>query len=163
MKFTPEVTSILIGHLKDGKERIYAVDQAGICYDTFLRWMEEGTDPQNKDKHEFAESVKKAEREGREHYKRSLLDIIIKAAKSGRWAAACWLLERRFSDEFALKTHQKISGFLERSEDDAAKAEMRKKVQKFLAEILSGRSAPVIESKRVPGAAVKDRSEAEGK
>ena len=86
--------------------RTDAVILSGICYDTFLEWL--------KNKSEFAESIKKAEVKA----KQTMISVIRKSASGYRfknmdgkirdvapvWQAAAWFLERRYKDEFALKT-----------------------------------------------------------
>jgi len=124
----------IIDLLKAGKERIYAVDQAGISYTLFLKWL--------KVQPGFNDRVLQSEQEGRLRTKKSLIDIILKAAEK-RWQPAAWLLERRYSEEFALKTKSEHSGYIERTETDADRADRKREIKVFLAGLIKSNGGDV--------------------
>ncbi|EHF02192.1 hypothetical protein HMPREF1008_00898 [Olsenella sp. oral taxon 809 str. F0356] len=81
----------------------------GITEMTWYRWLDK---PTTKLHRAFCESIKKAEAD----YKAELLESILATAtreKNPQWTAAAWLLERKYSDEYAQTTRQKD----ERQED----------------------------------------------
>jgi hypothetical protein len=89
MKYSPEMTQEIATYLKGGNNRTDACVLAGISYETFTVWMQ---------KPEFSECIKKAETE----CKFRMIGIVQKAAIE-HWQAACWWLERKHWNEFALK------------------------------------------------------------
>jgi hypothetical protein len=103
MKYCPEMTQEIVDNLKLGMNRTDTCDLVGICYDTFLEWMQ---------KPDFAEAIKRAEME----CKRRCIGIIQKEAVN-TWQAAAWWLERKYKDEFSLKQEfngkMEISGWLD--------------------------------------------------
>ena len=90
MKYTPEITAAICKNLNNGNNRTDTCVLVGICYDTFIEWQK---------KPEFTEAIKKAEAE----CKSRNIQIIQKAAIT-TWQAAAWWLERKYKDEYALKT-----------------------------------------------------------
>lgn len=100
MKYGPEITLEISNYLQNGNNRTDSCILAGISYETFTVWM--------KDKPEFSESVKKAEA----HCKARNIAIVQKAALT-TWQAACWWLERKHPDEFALKMRNADTGYQE--------------------------------------------------
>jgi hypothetical protein len=78
-----------------------AMEMLGISHDTWYKWIEKG-EKQRGDKEslysEFADSLKKAK--ARLQY--DCIHLIKTAAKS-EWQAAAWILERRFSEDYAKK------------------------------------------------------------
>lgn len=89
MKYGPEKTKEICSLLEKGNSRNDACLLADINQDTFYEWMK---------KPEFAEVVKKAELKCKDFH----IGIIKKAAEK-TWQAAAWWLERKHSEEFALK------------------------------------------------------------
>lgn len=95
MKFNDEHIKPLIESLQNGDGRVRACKAAGIHYSTFLNWL---NDP---DKSDFSERVKKAEQTGNDRIKDLCLRKII---ENKSWQSSAWILERRFPDEFRLRT-----------------------------------------------------------
>lgn len=92
MKYTPEVVEAICVSIRDGCTQKDAALAAGISEETFYEWI--------KSKPEFSESLKKADGE----MVRSAVGCIRKAAESGQWTAAAWLLERRHPQNFGHRT-----------------------------------------------------------
>lgn len=89
MKYCKEITEEICTLLSQGMGRVDAASLADINYDTFCQWMK---------KPEFSDAIKKAEMK----CKQRNIALIQKAALS-TWQAAAWWLERKCSEEFALK------------------------------------------------------------
>ena len=122
-KYCPEIVERICGSLKAKHGRVWSAEEAGISFDTFNQWFRHNS--------EFSDAVKKAEEEGRERQKADLLLIIEEHAKKF-WQAGAWILERRYSEEFALKTKQEISGYLEGAETDKERKDRLVKLKGFL-------------------------------
>jgi len=99
MKYNEDIIKEICDNLKIGINRTDTCDLVGISYETFTVWMQ---------KPEFSERVKKAEIE----CKKRNISIIQKAAIN-TWQAAAWWLERKYSEEFALKNLTEHSGKIE--------------------------------------------------
>lgn len=125
-KYCPEIVERICNSLRNKHGRVWSAEEAGICFDTFNEWFKAHAD--------FSESVKKAEEQGRERQKADLLLIIEEHAKKF-WQAGAWILERRYSEEFALKTKQEISGYIEGSETDKERKDRLVKLKGFLNEM----------------------------
>jgi hypothetical protein len=89
----------LLANLESGLTRTDACVMAGINKSTFYEHLKKYPD--------FAQSVEYAEIK----MKKTCLDTIAKAGQSA-WTACAWLLERKFGNEFRLKTEvtNNISG-----------------------------------------------------
>lgn len=98
-KYSPELTQEICKWLRAGNNQKDSALLAGITEKSFYQWMQE------KPASEFSEPIKKAEQE----CKARNIAIILKAAEKS-WQAAAWYLERRYHDEFALKTVQEHIG-----------------------------------------------------
>jgi hypothetical protein len=96
MKYGKEITAKLGELLSQGMGRVDSCNLAGISYETFTVWME---------KPEFSESIKKAETICKQ---RNI--VRIQNASRQSWQAAAWWLERKYPDEFAMKTKMEHSG-----------------------------------------------------
>lgn len=111
MKYCQEMTDEISKYLEEGMNRVDACILAGVSYQTFLNWME---------KFEFLESIKRAETK----FKNKNIAIIQKAAVKS-WQAAAWLMERKYSDEFALKQKFEHSGQVVHVNIEKEKEELR--------------------------------------
>jgi hypothetical protein len=129
-KLNPELRLRLCQDLEDGLTRTAAVARAGISYDTFRRWMNDQSKPENV---VFSEAVKKAEQ-----------DAVAKAvghvrdAMPDTWQAAAWWLERKFPEHWG--SERKVVKELRRQVAElqamlAGKASAAEEVKKFLAEV----------------------------
>ena len=90
MKYSPEIITEICRYLEQGMSQKDAAILSDINADTFYEWMK---------KPDFSDNIKKAEMK----CKQRNVAIIQKAAIN-TWQAAAWWLERKLSDEFALKT-----------------------------------------------------------
>jgi transposase len=89
MKNKKEVVDRIIETLERGDGRVAACENAGVSYQTFLRWIDE--------KSEFCELIKKAEENGLDRIK----DVQIqKILSNDSWQSAAWWLERNYPERF---------------------------------------------------------------
>lgn len=112
-KLTPERSEAITSALRLGLSYTLACQAAGITYNTFRNWLDQGEqllntsdDPDPSDYIDFYLAVKLAEAE----CARSRLAIINAAADNGTWTAAAWVLERRFPKDFSQRTATELSG-----------------------------------------------------
>ena len=91
MKYSNEITEEICRYLQAGNNQHDSAVLAGISEETFYTWK--------KEKAEFSEAIKKAE----QICKSRNIAYVQKAAEK-TWQAAAWWLERKYHDEFALKT-----------------------------------------------------------
>lgn len=99
-KYCPEIVKSITDDLKQLSGRVRAAKNAGINYQTFCDWM--------KDKADFSESIKKAEKEANEKIKSKAVMKIV-SAMDEQWTAAAWMLERKWHKEYG-KQHLQIEG-----------------------------------------------------
>lgn len=96
-KFTPEITGKILEMLRAGHFLCHAAEMAGVHRDTVYGWLQASdTDPE---KGEFARAVKEASM----YACREAL-ATLRLGERG-WQAQAWFLERRFSEEWAVKSH----------------------------------------------------------
>jgi len=91
MKYTEETIEGICKELREGATQLDAAIVNGICKDTFYDWM--------KNKPDFSDRIKNALAD----FKSELLTTIKKASPKS-WQAAAWILERRFRQDYALRT-----------------------------------------------------------
>ncbi len=121
MKYGPEITAEIAGHISSGLNRTDSTILAGISYETFTVWMRDHSD--------FSEAVRRAE----VCFKQTHLNRISKAGEI-HWLASAWILERKFPEEFALKNREQADPrekeipqrMAERAHDLLSKLETRK-------------------------------------
>lgn len=82
---------IILDAIGDGLTQRDAAVLAGICEDTLSLWKRRDSD--------FSEQIRQKEIE----FKRKQVGNITRAAERS-WQASAWLLERKYRDEYALKT-----------------------------------------------------------
>ena len=95
---TEDKAARIVEAIRQGMPYKLAASAGGVSYNTFVRWRNEGTNP-NAPEHlrEFSKQVREAEAEAAQR----LYALIIEAAESGKkWQAAAWMLERRHPDLF---------------------------------------------------------------
>ena len=126
-KYSADLVLEICKALEKGLSIGDAMNFCGVSRDTYYDWIK---------KPEFAQQVKKAELS----CKYRNIQLIQKAAID-TWQAAAWWLERKYFDEFGLKTKQEISGYLESDQGKAEKKEMRENVRKFLEEVMQKKEA----------------------
>ncbi len=95
-KYTPEMREALLSWIRGGSTYTDACRLEGISYETFLQWQQKYP--------EFSEDIEKADA----LCKQTRVATILVASKKS-WQAAAWYLERRYKDEFALKTLHDIN------------------------------------------------------
>jgi len=133
-KYKPELVETVLKNITEGYSAKRACTLSCISEDTFYEWK--------KIHPEFAESVKKAQAQ----FIRIRMGIISKAGLTS-WQACAWQLERLLPDEFGLRTHQQISGYLERGETDAEQKERKVRITRRLNEILEEKMASLTGTK----------------
>lgn len=124
MKYCPEIVAALCGHISNGLTAKDSCTLEDISTTTYHEWLNDPT------KVDFAQALKKAE----QNFKESNLKIIHNHAQKN-WFAAAWLVERKFPDEWALKTKTEFSGYVEQSESDKEKRQRLDKLKTFLNEV----------------------------
>ena len=95
-KYTPEMRDSILKWIRTGNTYTDACRIEGIGYDAFLEWQKKYPD--------FAEALEKADAE----CKAARVATVLAASKKS-WQAAAWYLERRYKDEYALKTLHDIN------------------------------------------------------
>src|SRR3990167_4887970 len=102
VKYSKEIVDELCKYVRAGNTHLDSAILSGISEETFYKWKREKTKDgsPNPDYHiQFSEALKKAEQE----CKARNIAIIQRAADKS-WQAAAWYLERRYHDQYALKT-----------------------------------------------------------
>lgn len=89
-KATPKTIEIILDSISQGLTQREAATLAGISEDTFSLWKRDS---------EFSEQIRKKEIECKlSHIKN------IKEASKKSWQASAWWLERKYKEEFSLKS-----------------------------------------------------------
>lgn len=88
-KLTPAVRGVILEALRDGMPRELTAHLVGVARSTLGEWLRSPR---------FADAVAQAEAE----MVHDALEAIRRAAESGTWQAAAWLLERRYPQRFGL-------------------------------------------------------------
>lgn len=104
-KLTPEVQAAIVTAISVGNYLHHAAMYAGVSYHAVNYWCKRGEKETTGMFRDFLDAVKKAEGDA---IARNVA-IIQKAAKKS-WQAAAWWLERKYSEDFALKTKQELTG-----------------------------------------------------
>lgn len=95
-KATPRTVEIILDAISCGLTQRDASTLAGISEDTLSLWKRQDSD--------FSEQMRQKEIE----YKSSLITSIKKAGEKS-WQANAWLLERKYKEEFALKSTLEVN------------------------------------------------------
>lgn len=90
-KYNEKMRDALVNWIRAGNTYTDACRMEGIAYETFLQWQRKYP--------EFVEALEKADA----LCKATRIATIL-AASQESWQAAAWWLERRFKDDYALKT-----------------------------------------------------------
>lgn len=104
-KLTPEVQASIVQAISAGNYLKHAAMYAGVCADSVNYWCKRGEREHAGIYFAFSEAVKKAEAAA---VARNV--AIIQQAAHKSWQAAAWWLERKFPDDFALHTHNELTG-----------------------------------------------------
>ena len=94
-KLTPELTRKITTYIQDGNSPTKSATLVGIAPSTYFNWMSKGSNQEPRFM-EFSESIKRACAQSIVNR----LAHISRAADSGNWRAAAWLLERLAPEEF---------------------------------------------------------------
>ena len=101
-KYTPELRDEICKYILEGNSYEDAAVLSGVSYETIKRWRR----PQSKQYHEdFSIKINEA----RVNCKSKNINLVQKAAIK-TWQAAAWWLERRYHNEYALKTINEHGG-----------------------------------------------------
>ncbi len=104
-KLTDETVEKLVEMIELGATYAHACNYAGVSYDSFNSWRNQGKNAKNGKYLKFLNIIKKAEGNAT----RKWLKVIEDAAEESRnWVAAAWLLERRYPDDFGKQIRQKV-------------------------------------------------------
>lgn len=96
-KYNEETVNSIVKYLRAGNNQLDSAQLSGISHETYYQWI--------KTKPEFADAIKSALAE----CKARNIALIQKAGEK-QWQAAAWWLERKFSDEFAIRQIQELQG-----------------------------------------------------
>lgn len=107
-KLNADVSEQIAASIRAGATIEVAAEAAGITAATFHDWMKRGTLPgkPNAPHRAFRELVDQARAEGEV----ALVGRIARASQNGSWAAAAWLLERRYPERWAKASERKKDG-----------------------------------------------------
>ncbi len=101
MKFSKERVEEICSYIAQGLSQKDAVTLSGISESVFYLWKSDHPDNplSEKQRMDFLESLKRAESENKKHH----IDIIRQASEKS-WQASAWWLERRYKEEFAVRS-----------------------------------------------------------
>jgi hypothetical protein len=104
---TPERQTLLLSAIERGLPLREAASLAGISYDTFNRWRNQGeaVNAPPEFRH-FCESLQRAQAIAVD----ALLTRIQSASQSGDWRAAAWILERRHAETWGRQQRLEHTG-----------------------------------------------------
>lgn len=94
-KLTPELTREISTYIRDGNSPTISATLVGISPSTYFNWMSKGSNQESRFM-EFLESIERAKAQSIVNR----LAHIARAADSGNWRAAAWLLERMAPESF---------------------------------------------------------------
>jgi len=94
-KLTPELTQEITAYIRDGNSPTVSATLVGISPSTYFNWMSKGSNHEPRFM-EFLESIKRANAQSIVNQ----VAHIARAADSGNWRAAAWLLERKAPESF---------------------------------------------------------------
>ena len=100
-KLTPELTREITAYISDGNSPTISATLVGISPSTYFSWMSKGSNQEPRFM-EFSESIERAKAQ-------SIVNrvaYISRAADSGHWRAAAWLLERIAPESFGTHSHR---------------------------------------------------------
>lgn len=98
--YTAAKAARIVKAIRRGLPFKLAAAAGGVSFNTFVRWRNEGTNPDSLPHfREFLNQVRAAEAEAAARF----IGLIEKQAKD-HWQAAAWMLERRHSDLFGRHT-----------------------------------------------------------
>lgn len=99
-KLSPELTREIMAYIQDGNSPTKSATLVGIAPSTYFNWMSKGSNQEPRFM-EFSESIKRACAQSIANR----LAHISRAADSGNWRAAAWLLERMAPESFGKHSH----------------------------------------------------------
>lgn len=112
LELTPEVAKIICKNISMGLTFGDACLCAHISRRSFENWREKGKDESSGIYHDLVLMVEEAEA----GFKRTHIQRIVSQSKKkcpGLWVCSAWLLERKFPQEFAMKSHVAITNKLD--------------------------------------------------
>ena len=119
VKLTQELTQEITTYIRDGNSPTISATLVGISPSTYFNWMSKGSNQEPRFM-EFLESIKRANAQ-------SIVNRvahIARAADSGNWRAAAWLLERMAPESFGKHSHgyRERASFRQEEANDISKA-----------------------------------------
>ena len=119
VKLTPELTQEITTYICEGNSPTISATLAGISPSTYFNWMSKGSNQKPRFM-EFSESIKRACAQSIANR----LAQISRAADSGNWRAAAWLLERMAPESFGKHSHRcrERASFRQEEANDISKA-----------------------------------------
>jgi len=104
-KLTPELQQRIGDNIALGLSYRLAAEAACITYKTLNEWNQKGQIEKSGKYFEFAQHIKQCNAEGA----KKLLENLNAAAKAGDTRICCWILERRFSEDFGRRIYRKTN------------------------------------------------------
>lgn len=108
-KATPKTIEVILSAISEGLTQREASTLAGISEDTLSLWKQDS---------EFSEQIRQKQIENKLRH----IKVINEASKS-HWQASAWWLERKFKEEFSLKSKVdfSVNNELEKMSEDIKK------------------------------------------
>ena len=118
-KLTLDLTRETSTHIRDGNSPTVSATLVGISPSTYFNWMSKGSNQKPRFM-EFSESIERAKAQ-------SIVNRVAhisRAADSGNWRAAAWLLERMAPESFGKHSHRcrELAFFRQEEANDISKA-----------------------------------------
>jgi hypothetical protein len=97
LKLNDEITEIICSNIELGLSYSLSSAGAGITFETFNQWMKKGAEEGAEQIYvDFAIKIKKSEA----ICAKECVEYVRETARGGSLSAACWLLERRYKNDY---------------------------------------------------------------
>jgi hypothetical protein len=104
-KLSPDITKRIGENIALGLPYSLAAEAAGITYQTFNEWHKKGKNSKSGEYYRFYKYIQKCNADAA----KKCLEKLNEAAKAGNCTVCMWILERRFSEDFARRQYRKIN------------------------------------------------------
>ena len=132
-KLTPKLTGEITTYIRDGNSPTISATLVGVSPSTYFNWMSKGSNQEPRFM-EFSESIERAKAQSVVNR----VAHISRAADSGNWRAAAWMLERMAPESFGKNsTRAKEAGGQRLEKPQGVSIQ---KLEESMAKILENRS-----------------------
>jgi|ERR1035437_832331 hypothetical protein len=104
-KLTPEIKQKIGENISLGLTYAFAASAAGITYQTLNQWLQRGQTEKSGKYYLFSQYIQKRNADAA----KALLEKLNDAAEAGNCHVCMWILERRFSEDFARRVYRKTN------------------------------------------------------